>query len=288
MSLVFPVRHVVVSFALALAVASAPSYPQEVAPQDDVDLSAEAGLESTTPIADPTASEDPEVVFQRGYDAYANARYEQAAQAFRRLAERGLSDARIEYNLANAEFKLGRMGPAILHFERARRLDPTDAEVRDNLEYARSFLVDRVETPALPWILERATGFQNSLGPDRQAWIGVAVLWLLVGVVAWPLARPHRRHGSGSLWLAAALATLLLIVGLSWSQTFRRLEGERLGVVLAPAVEVLAGPGSNNASIDTVHEGLTVEIRVVRDEWVQVSLPNGLSGWLPRPALGQV
>ena len=38
----------------------------------------------------------------------------------------------------------------------------------------------------------------------------------------------------------------------------------------------------------TVHEGLTVEVRGERDEWIQVSLPNGLFGWLSRDSAGLI
>jgi len=35
-------------------------------------------------------------------------------------------------------------------------------------------------------------------------------------------------------------------------------------------------------------EGLTVEVRDERDEWIHVSLPNGLNGWLRRDTVGFV
>ena len=59
-------------------------------------------------------------------------------------------------------------------------------------------------------------------------------------------------------------------------------------MVLDDSVEVLAGPGENNASLFTVHEGLTLTVRSERPGWVQVSLPNGLNGWVPRTVLGFV
>jgi len=52
--------------------------------------------------------------------------------------------------------------------------------------------------------------------------------------------------------------------------------------VIEQAAEVLAGPGENNATLFTVHEGLLIEVRDVRPDWIQVSLPNGLNGWLRR------
>ena len=41
--------------------------------------------------------------------------------------------------------------------------------------------------------------------------------------------------------------------------------------------------------IAIAYEGLTVEIQGdVRSEWIQVSLPNGLFGWIPLEAVGLV
>ncbi len=80
------------------------------------------------------------------------------------------------------------------------------------------------------------------------------------------------------LLLAASLGT-------SWYATYERLEGRRTAVVLGDLVEVLAGPGRNNATLATVHEGLDVEVWGERDEWIQVRLPNGVSGWVARGAV---
>ena len=91
--------------------------------------------------------------------------------------------------------------------------------------------------------------------------------------------------------MAARIGHLVLaatLIALSWWATWTRLDGTDLAVVLDDAVEVLAGPGPNNATLFTVHEGLTLEVRAERPEWIQVSLPNGLNGWIPRTAIGLV
>jgi SH3-like domain-containing protein len=67
-----------------------------------------------------------------------------------------------------------------------------------------------------------------------------------------------------------------------------RLEARPLAVVQAEAVEVLAGPGRNHATLFTVHEGLTLEVRAERDGWLQIRLPNGWNGWVESGALTRV
>jgi SH3-like domain-containing protein len=113
------------------------------------------------------------------------------------------------------------------------------------------------------------------------------MLWVIAGLVTWASIRP----AGWAAWVGWTLAALVLaaaVCALSWLVTWERLEGRRIAVVLAPSVEVLAGPGENNASLFTVHEGLTMTVRSERPDWVQVSLPNGLNGWIPRAALGLV
>ncbi len=233
-------------------------------------------------------AETPEEAFDRGNAAYQDGRYGEAVAAYRSLLQFRIRDPRVEFNLANAEFKLGRLGASILHYERARRLEPTDEEIQANLEYARSFAIDQVNVPEPAAVIRGVHAVQSRLGPDRQAWIALALIWICMILVAWGLAVPGRWNAGFAWGLASLLLCIAVSVG-SWYVTYQRLEGRQLAVILVPAVEVLAGPGDNNATLFTVHEGLTVQVRTDSGgEWMQVSLPNGLNGWLRADTVGLV
>ncbi len=235
----------------------------------------------------PAAAETPEESFDRGNAAYEAGRFQEASEAYRDALRYGVRDARLEYNLGNAEFKLGERGRAILHYQRALRLDPTNEDIRNNLALAQSTIVDRADPQELAAPVRWVRELQNRIGPDRQALACLVLVWLVAGVVAWCSARPGGWSPAAG-WLLAALLLALSTGAISWRVTYQRLEGKQLAVVLESAVEVLAGPDENNATLFTVHEGLTVEVRADRGEWYQVSLPNGLSGWLRRDAVGEV
>ena len=234
-----------------------------------------------------TRAQTPEEIFNGGNAAYEQERYEEAALAYRTLIKYQIRDPRVEFNLGNTEFRSGRLGKAILHFERARRLDPIDPDIQANLAYARSFCFDQVPVPEAPVLVKWLRAGQDRLGPDRQAWTALALFWALCAVIGWRLSRPGRSSPAAG-WLASGLIVLLAVVAASWYTTYLRLEGNPSAVVLAPSVEVLAGPGENNATLFTVHEGLIVEVRDVRPEWIQVSLPDGLNGWMVRSAVEPV
>ncbi|MDE5972206.1 MAG: tetratricopeptide repeat protein, partial [Muribaculaceae bacterium] len=50
------------------------------------------------------------------------------------------------YNLGNAYFRADKPGMAIVSYERALRLDPSNNDVRDNLEFVKSRVTDRIES----------------------------------------------------------------------------------------------------------------------------------------------
>jgi hypothetical protein len=233
------------------------------------------------------AAQAPEEIFGRGNAAYERGDYEEAIREYETVVQYRIRDARVEYNLGNAHFKLGNLGRSILHYERARRLDPTDGEIRANLELAKSRRFDKVEEPDSAWVVRSVRRLQDTVGPDAQAWAVLILVWLIVGLAT--LGWSRRAGWSAAIgWSVAALLVVAALAGASWYATEGRLEGRPLAVVLDGTVEVLAGPGENNASLFTVHEGLTMEIRSERRDWVQVSLPNGLHGWVPRSAVGLV
>lgn len=235
----------------------------------------------------PLFAQTAEEAFERGNGAYAAGDWAVAATEYRTVLDLRIADARVHFNLANAEFRMGRLGPAILHYEKAKRLDPSDAEIRFNLRFAQGFRFDRVEVEETFALVKSLHDLQARLSIDGQAWILVSLIWMAGGLMAWGLSRPGR-FSPGHGWLLAALATAVVLVGLSWWNTYELLERRELAVVMVPAAEIIAGPGPSNPSLLTVHEGLTVVVLADRGDWVQVSLPNGIHGWIATRAIRRV
>lgn len=234
-----------------------------------------------------TMAETAEEIFSRGNEAYGEGRYAEALRAYESLLLYRVKDPRLEYNLAGTLFRLDRLGESILHYERARLLAPNDVEIRDNLDYARSFCTVRVEPESLHVLIAWGLGLQNDLGPNLHGWLALGLWWTIVGIIVAGFGKRSGWHAALG-WSMVILLLALLLVSLSWYFTWDRLVATERGVILGTTVEALGGPGRNNATIFTVYEGLTVELRDERNGWSQVSLPNGLSGWLPSSELERI
>lgn len=253
-----------------------------------IGLAAAALAASVGLVPSPARAESPEETFLRGNRAYDAGRHDEAVQAYEELIERGVIDPRVEFNLGNTEFRRGRIGSAILHFQRARRLAPTDPEIRANLAFARAAAGDsRESSAALPAPLAWIRRVVDGVGPARLAWTVLVLAWFAWAVLAWGLAEPGRfraLHG----WILAGLVAALAVTSTAWYVTHRQLVTMQVAVVLSSQAAVLAGPGENNAQLATVPEGLELEVWGKRPDWVNVRLPNSVSGWIAEDAVGLV
>jgi len=229
----------------------------------------------------------PDDLFAVGNAAYEEERYDDAVAAYQKIPGFGLNDPRVLYNLGNAFFRLGRLGPAILSYERALRLDPSDREARDNLELSRGLIRDRVGEPELQYPIRVVKETLEAIPTPSIAWVFLACAWAAAAAAgAIPLAGSWIRR---RLLAYATVAIGLLALTAGASLLYRgRQDAAPIAIVLEDRIDVRSGPGEENTILFTVHEGTRLDLRNRLELWVQVSLPNGLSGWVPVAAIEQV
>jgi tetratricopeptide (TPR) repeat protein len=238
-------------------------------------------------IAAAPAGNTPDALFAAGNTAYGEERYNEAVEAYQKVLGFGISDPRVLYNLGNSWFRLGRLGPAILNYERALRLDPADRETRDNLQLSRGLIRDRVGEPELQYPIRLVRDTLDSVPTTTIAWVFLGFLW---GTAAVAGAIPLAGTWIGRRILAYAVVAIgLLALTTGVALLYRgRQDVAPIAIVLEDRIDVRSGPGEENTILFTVHEGTRVDLRNSLDQWVQVSLPNGLSGWVPATSLEKV
>ncbi|MXY44102.1 MAG: hypothetical protein F4Y50_08645 [Dehalococcoidia bacterium] len=215
-------------------------------------------------------------------EQYEDEEYAAAAQQYEALVASGYEDAALYYNLGNAYFKDGDIGRAVLNYLRAEELSPRDADIRANLELARSRTVDRVESGgeslfasvsnlARRWVTVGEMGFLSLL-----LWVGCAIT---IGVLSVWRAVPRRQavRNGAVVASAATLLSFLLLLSMLYANP-----NDDSGVVVASTVEVVSGPGEQYDTEFTLHSGAQVRLIDSRQGWVRIALPGGdLQGWAP-------
>ena len=246
-------------------------------------IAAPPAVRSVTPSAESAQ------LFETGNELYRASDFEGAADHYRRILDAGVESAEVHYNYGNALYRLNRIGPAILQYEKAARLAPGDSDIEENLAFLKTLTADRTTGPSADAsgfsLVDRALGFTSL---DQDAVILCALWILLMGLIAAAIAARGWRARRLALWGACILLLPLLLAAgtLSW-KTWRDANVQH-GVVLAERVDVRSGPGDDHTSLFTVHEGLTVRVLRVQGSWAWISIDSGLNGWVPSDSFGAV
>lgn len=235
-------------------------------------------------MAGPAVAQD-EIV-ARGNAAYQEGDFAAAVEAYEAVLESGYRSAGLEYNLANAYFKSGELGRAILHWERAARLAPGDQDIQANLDLARSLTVDAVEPLPRFW-LSSVVDWWIGLLPAGWLRAIVALGWIALssGVVLRILARSAWAPSVGrGLVVTGTLLVLLFAPAMLMRETGVGMPDE--GIILADAVQVRSAPSADDdLTLFEIHEGTKVRIDQRTGEWLEVVLEDGKVGWVPAAVL---
>ena len=224
----------------------------------------------------------PDSLWNAGVQAYTQGDFASALKDWEDVRSTGLKSRELYYNLGNAYFKTGEIAPAILWYERALRLDPSDADVRYNLEFARSQTQDRIEE--VPEIFFEQWGHALCYLLPSNTWAVLAVVFFGLTVALVLLFLLGRTPGQRKLGFFAGIVCLILsIEGWDMAQWQKR-EAERqdMAIVMRPVSSVKSSPSAESAKdLFILHEGTRVKILDNVSGFSNIELADGRQGWIP-------
>jgi tetratricopeptide (TPR) repeat protein len=241
---------------------------------------------ASVPVFAAQSAAPPDSLFQQGNAAYREGDYPAAEASYRRILGLGIENGPVYFNLGNACFKQKKLGQAIYFWEKARQITPADPEILENLDLANLLIVDKIETPEDPFPVRALKNIRDLLTVPQES-LAVLVLFLAANLLFFfYVVLKNPRHSFRALigFLVAGFLTLLLAGSLAWKVYDRDFRTK--GIVLAQKADVLSGPGAENVTVFTIHEGIKVRVHGSSNGWVQISLPNGWNGWLPQDSVG--
>ncbi|MCM1483384.1 MAG: tetratricopeptide repeat protein [Muribaculaceae bacterium] len=227
---------------------------------------------------------------ERADSAYASDNFTEAEALYRQAINEYGASAKLYYNLGNASYRNGKQGEAVLNYERALRLDPTDEKARANLNFVNSKLIDK---PG-----ERGTFLGNAMDSialsahaDTWAWIALLLFALFIaGTLAYFFASAIllRKIGFFGGILLLILSVCALIIS-SHAQSIS--QSKDYAVITAPSTILSTtprAPKNRTEEAMLLHEGTKVNILdsvasksdSVQVMWYDVKVDNEHRAWI--------
>ena len=225
--------------------------------------------------------------WKKAEELYAAKQYVEAADVYADMFQYGESAA-LYYNYANALYKSNQLGLAILNYERALRLDPTNEDIKFNLEFVNKMKTDKIEPLERFFLSEWLEALGRLLTSNQWAYASiisfivalVLVLLYLFGKKVW-----LRKF---SFFSALFLLVFSICTMVYAFQIKDYIENNPEAIVLAGSVSVKSSPDDSGTEVFVIHEGTKVNVLSTLSTWSEVRLADGNVGWLQSSTIEKI
>lgn len=213
---------------------------------------------------------------------YGEEHYEEAAAIYEQILSNEGTAAAVYYNLAGCYYKLDNIPQAILNYERALRIDPSDEDTRANLALARAKTSDKVTPPSEMFFVTWWKDLCNY--QSINTWTTIAIICfvlMLVGILAYMFLTNITLRKTG-IYGAILLLIATIVANLCAFSQYYMTRSHTDGIVTSPAVTVKSSPSDSSTDLFVIHAGSKVEILdTTMQDWREVKLEEGKQGWIP-------
>jgi tetratricopeptide (TPR) repeat protein len=211
---------------------------------------------------------------------YRNGEFENAIKIYKELRTEGYEGTSLCFNLANSYYRIGQLGNAILNFERALKLSPSDEDTKHNLAFANLSTVDRIQPLPTFFLFEWWESILASLSVNGWTYLTYFFFILLtILIVIYFFAKTIFQQKLILFSGLGMLAVLLIVISLLIVKINRE-ENIIEGVVIEQSVTVKTSPDIKSTDAFVIHEGLKVNLEDRLDNWVKIRLADGKVGWI--------
>ena len=218
--------------------------------------------------------------FQKGNEYYLDEQYTEAIQEYEAVRRNGVESAELYYNLGNSYYKAGRLGKAVLNYERALKLKPKDENTRFNLKLANLRVKDRIDIPPEFFLFRWNRNVVLALSVEAWARLFTLMLLLASGLFAVRqiLSFNRFRRLSRRIMLTLYLVSILTLIPLL--QRYGMEHSRSFGIIVQGSTKSLAAPQEGSTELFIVHEGTRVQVLDSDGDWSKIELIDGKQGWI--------
>jgi len=219
-------------------------------------------------------------LIEQANQAYTENRYEEAISLYEEVISKSGKSPIIYYNLGNSYYRLNKIAPAILNYERALLLDPANEDIRFNLEIAKLKTVDKIESVDKFFLVGWYDGIQDSFSTNQ--WSYIAIFSFITLIVCLFLFFFTRRAGFKKIgfFLGSIMLVVCIFANIFAHRQEKELSDKNTAIIFSATTTIKSSPAASGTDSFILHEGTKVSITDKVGEWSEIQTADGYKGWI--------
>lgn len=227
---------------------------------------------------------------ERADSAYSAENYKLAVQLYKQaISEDGVSST-LYYNLGNAEYRCGNLSGAIINYNRALKLNPSNEDAKANLEFVNDRIIDKqIDEQSLTQKIDhKVVTFTHA---DNWAVLTLICFIAMLCTIAAYLFITNVGMRKFSFFAAIFFLVMTVLSGIISYKAAKRLGTHNEAIITAGSVQLSTSPRepqSKSEEAVLLHEGTKIKIldsvRVATDtvspKWYEVEFRQGQRAWI--------
>lgn len=217
---------------------------------------------------------------------YTAKNYKGAIEAYNSYIKQGYTSYKLYYNIGNAYYKNNEIGKAIYHYELANKLNPNNADVKNNLRIANEKTIDKIESKENFFLGAIKSGLVNYFTTNGWAWLSIVSLVICLGCAFLFFVTSSisiKRFGFLISIICLVLFISSMVLGFSALHSKQQIS---FAIITTRESKIIEEPNLASKSKFSLHDGTKVSVIESNDTWTNIKLENGNEGWVKTTDIG--
>lgn len=198
----------------------------------------------------------------------AMAAFKESSDQYENLIQSGYINGQIYYNLANAYYKQGKSGLAVLFYNKALKKIPRNSELKENIKLVKSEFEDKEIPNRVPTFLKTILFWHFLFNINELTFFTLSLYIIFISAfLAYIFCKYQWVR---SICIGFGVAMIVTVVSLGFKIYAEQINTK--GIIITKEVNVRYGPGEEFEAKFLIHEGAEFLVVEEKDDWYKVSV----------------
>ncbi|MFH0736554.1 MAG: tetratricopeptide repeat protein [bacterium] len=220
------------------------------------------------------------LIMKKANKLYQDQNYDEALLSYKSILHTGLESSELYYNIGNTYYRIGKLGYAILNYEKALKLSPGDEDIKYNLRIAYAHSVDKIEEIPQVFLIEWWNSLVMLFTVSGWSIISILIYILFISLIGVYYYFRNSSFQKPAFMAGVVTLSVLIIVSILFINRITKETGSEYGILVENTANVKVSPDDKSNDAFIIHEGIKFVIEDKVNDWSKIKLNDGKIGWL--------